>query len=70
LIQRTTDNWVVLAVIVRLPVASRPVAVPVMAKLVIKGDRLEVAIEDAKQILGAGQARNRAARAVERTIPF
>jgi len=31
---------------------------------------IEVAIEYAKQILGAGQARNRAARAVERTIPF
>jgi DDE superfamily endonuclease len=31
------NNWVVLAVIVSLPVASRPVAVPVMAKLVIKG---------------------------------
>jgi Transposase DDE domain len=31
------NNWVVLAVIVRLPVTSRPVAVPVMAKLLIKG---------------------------------
>jgi DDE superfamily endonuclease len=31
------NNWVILAVIVRLPVKSRPVAVPVMAKLVIKG---------------------------------
>src|SRR5258707_5487093 len=31
------NNWVVLAVRVRLPVISRPVAVPVMAKLVIKG---------------------------------
>lgn len=31
------NNWVVLAVRVRLPVTSRPVAVPVMAKLVIKG---------------------------------
>jgi len=31
------NNWVVLAVRVRLPMASRPVAVPVMAKLVIKG---------------------------------
>ena len=33
------NNWVVLAVRVRLPVVSRPVAVPVMAKLVIKGTR-------------------------------
>jgi hypothetical protein len=31
------NNWVVLAVRVRLPMLSRPVAVPVMAKLVIKG---------------------------------
>jgi hypothetical protein len=31
---------------------------------------VEVAIEDSKQIFGAGQARNRAARAVERAIPF
>ena len=31
------NNWVVLAVVVRLPFMSRPVAVPVMAKLVIKG---------------------------------
>jgi hypothetical protein len=31
---------------------------------------IEVAIEDAKQLFGAGQARNRAAAAVERTVPF
>jgi hypothetical protein len=31
------NNWVVLAIRVRLPMVSRPVAVPVMAKLVIKG---------------------------------
>ena len=31
---------------------------------------IEVAIEDAKQLFGAGQARNRTAAAVERTIPF
>lgn len=31
------NNWVVLAVRVRLPMVSRPVAIPVMAKLVIKG---------------------------------
>ncbi len=31
------NNWVLLAVRVRLPMISRPVAVPVMAKLVIKG---------------------------------
>ena len=30
----------------------------------------EVAIEDSKQVLGTGQARNRTARAVERTVPF
>ena len=31
---------------------------------------VEVAIEDSKQIFGAGQARNRTARAAERAIPF
>jgi len=31
---------------------------------------MEVAIEDAKQIFGVGQARNRVTRAVERTVPF
>ena len=31
---------------------------------------VEVAIEDTKQIFGAGQARNRTARAVERAVPF
>jgi hypothetical protein len=31
------NNWVVLAVIVRLPFCTRPVALPVLAKLVIKG---------------------------------
>lgn len=31
------NNWVVLGIVVRLPFMSRPVAVPVMAKLVIKG---------------------------------
>ncbi len=31
---------------------------------------IEIAIEDAKQVFGAGQARNRTARAVERTLPF
>jgi hypothetical protein len=31
---------------------------------------VEVAIEDAKQLFGAGQARNRTARAVRATVPF
>ena len=31
---------------------------------------IEVAIGDARQVFGAGQARNRTARAVERTVPF
>jgi hypothetical protein len=31
---------------------------------------IEVAIEDAKQIFGTGQARNRTAAAVRRTVPF
>jgi len=31
---------------------------------------IETAIEDAKQVFGTGQARNRTARAVRRTVPF
>jgi DDE superfamily endonuclease len=31
---------------------------------------VEVAIEDAKQLVGVGEAHNRTARAVERTVPF
>jgi hypothetical protein len=31
---------------------------------------IEIAIEDSKQIFGVGQARNRTAAAVERTVPF
>jgi hypothetical protein len=31
---------------------------------------VEVAIADAKQITGVGEARNRTAKAVERTVPF
>jgi hypothetical protein len=31
---------------------------------------IEVAIEDSKQVFGTGQARNRTAAAVERTVPF
>jgi hypothetical protein len=31
------NNWVIAAVVVRLPAVSRPVAIPVLAKLVIKG---------------------------------
>jgi hypothetical protein len=31
---------------------------------------IEVAIEDSKQLFGTGQARNRTAAAVERTVPF
>jgi hypothetical protein len=51
------NNWVVLAVIVRLPMATRPVAIPVMAKLVIKGSnsksRLWLARRMAEQLAKA-----------------
>jgi len=51
------NNWVVLAVIVRLPAISRPVAIPVMAKLVIKGSnsksRLWLARRMAEQLAAA-----------------
>ena len=51
------NNWVVLAVIVRVPMIARPVAVPVMAKLVIKGSnsasRLWLARRMTGQLAGA-----------------
>ena len=51
------NNWVVAAVIVRLPIISRPVAIPVLAKLVIKGtssaSRLWLARRMAAAIAGA-----------------
>lgn len=51
------NNWVVLAVIVKLPCCSRPVALPVLAKLVIKGtqsaSRLWLARRMTQQFAGA-----------------
>jgi hypothetical protein len=51
------NNWVVLAVIVRLPMVTRPVAIPVMARLVIKGSnsksRLWLARRMAEQLASA-----------------
>lgn len=51
------NNWVVLAITVRLPFVGRPVAVPVLAKLVIKGtssaSRLWLARRMAEMLAGA-----------------
>ncbi|MGH3122029.1 MAG: IS701 family transposase [Streptosporangiaceae bacterium] len=51
------NNWVVLGIVVRLPFMSRPVAVPVMAKLVVKGSnsksRLWLARRMAEQLAAA-----------------
>ena len=51
------NNWVVLGIVVRLPFMSRPVAVPVMAKLVIKEtnskSRLWLARRMAEQLAAA-----------------
>jgi DDE superfamily endonuclease len=51
------NNWVVAAIVVRLPMVNRPVAVPVLAKLVIKdtnsGSRLWLARRMAQMIAGA-----------------
>ena len=55
----------VLAVIVRLPMLSRPVAVPVLAKLVIKSST-----SSSRLWLARRMASNRTARAVEHTVPF
>src|SRR5712692_7268004 len=51
------NNWVIAAVVVRLPALSRPVAIPVLAKLVIKdtssASRLWLARRMAAAIAGA-----------------
>src|SRR5580700_11873528 len=51
------NNWVIAAVVVMLPMISRPVAVPVLAKLVIKGtssaSRLWLARRMAVMLAGA-----------------
>jgi hypothetical protein len=51
------NNWVIAAIIVRLPMVKRPVAVPVLAKLVIKGttsaSRLRLARRMAQMLAGA-----------------
>ena len=46
------NNWVVLAVIVRMPMIARPVAVPVMAKLVIKGSNSASRLWLARRMMG------------------
>lgn len=50
--------------------ASRPRPVAHHAARTRARTRGEVAIEDSKQLSGTGQARNRTAAAVERTLPF
>jgi DDE superfamily endonuclease len=51
------NNWVVAAIVVRVPAVRRPVAIPVLAKLVIKGtnsaSRLWLARRMAEAIAGA-----------------
>ncbi len=51
------NTWVIAAVVVRLPMISRPVAIPVLAKLVIKGtnsaSRLWLARRMAELLAGA-----------------
>jgi hypothetical protein len=46
------NNWVILGIIVRLPLLSRPVAVPVMAKLVIKGTNSKSRLWLARRMAG------------------
>ncbi len=51
------NNWVIAAIVVRLPFLSRPVALPVLAKLVVKGtssaSRLWLARRMAQMLAGA-----------------
>ena len=47
------NNWVVAAVVVRLPAVGRPVAIPVLAKLVIKGTSSASRLWLARRMAGA-----------------
>jgi len=51
------NNWVIAAIVVKLPMIKRPVALPVLAKLVIKGtnsaSRLWLACRMAQMLAGA-----------------
>ena len=51
------NNWVVAAIVVKVPMVKRPVALPVLAKLVIKGtnsaSRLWLACRMAQMLAGA-----------------
>ncbi len=47
------NNWVIAAVVVRLPTVSRPVAIPVLAKLVIKGTSSASRLWLARRMAGA-----------------
>jgi hypothetical protein len=51
------NNWVIAAIVVKLPMVKRPVALPVLAKLVIKGtnsaSRLWLACRMAQMLAGA-----------------
>jgi hypothetical protein len=60
------NNWVILAVIVRLPGISRPAGIPVMAKLVIKGSNSKSRLWLARRMIEklAGPLPGRAVRAV------
>lgn len=55
------NNWVIAAIVVKLPMISRPVALPVLAKLVIKdtnsASRLWLARRMAEALAGALQSR-------------
>src|SRR5512135_1742132 len=47
------NNWVIAAIVVKLPMISRPVAVPVLAKLVIKGTNSASRLWLARRMAGA-----------------
>jgi hypothetical protein len=46
------SNWVILAVVARLPGISRPAGIPVMAKLVIKGSNSKSRLWLARRMTG------------------
>ena len=63
------NTWVIAAVVVKLPMISRPVAIPVLAKLVIKDTSSASRLWLARRMAGAIAGRYPAAASTWSPIP-
>jgi transposase len=65
--EHTADGYSLALVTTDLPAAQDPAAI--VARYVMRWS-IEVSYSDSRNVLGAGEARNRSRKAVERTVPF